>query len=102
MFTIGIDYGTNSAQLVDMKSSIHFTHTLIVLRKKHPALGNAAAFRPLCAEPGRYPFVYERSGTIGRLAISPGEFARSVDLPALKGAKLTGSSCLSPASPSPF
>ena len=94
------DAPTVSAQLADKTSLLHFTRALIALRKKHSALGNDAAFRPLYAEPGRYPFVYERSDATGRfaIAVNPGEPARSVDLPELKGAmpilahgaKLTG------------
>ncbi len=84
------DAPTVSAQLADKKSLLHFTRSLIALRKKHPALGNAAAFRPLYAVAGRYPFVYERSDATGRfaIAVNPGEPACSVDLPAFKGAKL--------------
>ncbi len=84
------DAPTVSAQLADKSSLLQFTRTLIALRKKHPALGNAAAFRPLYAEAGRYPFVYERSDTSGRfaIAINPGEPARSVELADFKGAKL--------------
>jgi maltose alpha-D-glucosyltransferase/alpha-amylase len=84
------DAPTVSAQLADKSSLLNFTRTLIALRQKHPALGNTAAFRPLYAEAGRYPFVYERSigGSRFAVAVNPGEPARSVDLPALKGAKL--------------
>ena len=84
------DAPTVSAQLADKTSLLHFTRALIALRKKHSALGNDGAFKPLYAEPGRYPFVYERSDATGRFAVvvNPGETVRSIDLPALQGAKL--------------
>lgn len=84
------DAPTVSEQEEQPDSLLHFTRSLIALRTKHSALGNDAAFRPLFAEPGRYPFFYERSDSTGRfaIAINPDESDRSVDLPGLKGAEL--------------
>ena len=84
------DAPTVSEQEKHKDSLLHFTRKLIALRARHSALGNDAAFRPLYAQPGRYPFVYERSDASGRfaIAINPGEPECSVDLPELKGAKL--------------
>jgi maltose alpha-D-glucosyltransferase/alpha-amylase len=87
------DAPTVDEQLADKNSLLHFTRKLIALRKKHPALGNDAAFRPLYAVSGKYPFVYERSDSASRfaVAVNPGERAASVTLPELKGAKLISS-----------
>jgi len=84
------DAPTVSEQEKQKDSLLHFTRKLIALRAKHSALGNDGAFRPLYAEAGRYPFVYERSDATGRfaIAINPGEPSCSVTLPELKGAKL--------------
>jgi maltose alpha-D-glucosyltransferase/alpha-amylase len=84
------DAPTVSEQAKHKNSLLHHTRQLIALRKKHSALGNDGAFKPLYAEAGRYPFIYERSDANGRfaVAINPGEAARTVELPVLKGAKL--------------
>ncbi|MEO8615901.1 MAG: alpha-amylase family glycosyl hydrolase, partial [Luteolibacter sp.] len=84
------DAPTVSEQEKQKESLLHFTRKLIALRAKHSALGNDAEFRQLYAEPGRYPFVYERSDANARFVITihPGESACSVDLAELKGAKL--------------
>ena len=39
---------------------LNLVRRLTTLRRQHPVLGNTAAFRPLFAKRGRYPFVYER------------------------------------------
>ena len=71
-------------------SLLQFTRHVISLRKKYSALGNDGAFKPLYAEAGGYPFVYERSDASGSFAvvINPGEPGQTLDLPALKDAKL--------------
>lgn len=83
------DAPTVSAQLADPDSLLHFTRSLIALRKKYPALGNDADFTPLYAEAGCYPFVYQRSDGTGSfvIAINPGEPICGVNIPSLKGAK---------------
>jgi hypothetical protein len=53
-------------------------------------LGNDAAFRPLYAEAGCYPFVYERCDAAARfaIAVNPGEPERFVDLLELEGSEI--------------
>jgi len=84
------DAPTVSEQETEADSLLHFTRKLIALRAEHSGLGNDAAFRPLYAEAGKYPFVYERSDATARfaIAVNPGEPERSVDLPELDGAQL--------------
>ena len=84
------DAPTVSEQEKDKNSLLHFTRKLIALRAKYSPLGNDGAFRPLYAEAGCYPFVYERSDATGRfaIAINPAEATCTVTLPELKGAKL--------------
>ncbi len=96
-----VDAPTVTAQINRPGSLLELTRALIALRKIHPALGNTASFRPLYAEAGRYPFVYERADDTARfaVAINPGEPPCEVDLPELrraefvmtKGATLSGS-----------
>jgi len=81
---------TVSEQTKQKNSLLHHSRQLIAPRKKHSALGNDGAFKPLYAEAGSYPFVYERSDASGRfaVAINPGKAVRTVNLTVLKGAKL--------------
>jgi maltose alpha-D-glucosyltransferase / alpha-amylase len=45
----------------DPASMLNFTRALLKLRREHPALANAAEFRPLYAETKKCPFVYLRA-----------------------------------------
>ncbi len=84
------DAPTVSDQLARQDSLLHFTCELIALRRQCPALGNDGAFRPLYAEAGKYPFIYERSDSNSSyaVAINPGECPRSVDLPCFEGSTI--------------
>jgi len=83
------DAPTVAAQTDRPDSLLELTRALIALRKNHPALGNSSSFRPLYAETGRYPFVYERADDSGRfaIAINPGEPTCSIDVPGLRHAE---------------
>ncbi|MBC7980152.1 MAG: hypothetical protein H7Y36_06275 [Armatimonadetes bacterium] len=85
-----VDAPTVSEQLADPDSLLHFTRSLIALRRTHSALGNDGHFRPLLAEQGDCPFVYERCDDSGKylIAIHPADTERTVELPELLGATL--------------
>jgi maltose alpha-D-glucosyltransferase/alpha-amylase len=53
---------TVEAQERDPGSLLNRVRALAALRSATPALQGAAPFRPVFAEPGRYPFVYLRGG----------------------------------------
>lgn len=81
------DAPTVSSQLADPSSLLHLTRRLIALRREHAGLGNDAGFKPLHAESGRYPFVYQRGDSFA-VAVNPGEAACQVDLSELRGAEV--------------
>lgn len=56
---------TVAGQIDDPTSLLNQVRALMALRKAHPALAAGAAFRPLYAEAGRLPFVYERRAADG-------------------------------------
>ncbi len=80
------DAPTVEEQERDPDSLLNLTRSLLALRRTHPALGNVGAFRPVHAEKGKVPFVYERS--LGRdrfwIAINPTSRKLRLALPALK------------------
>ncbi len=61
----------------DPESVLHFVRRLIALRKEHPALGTVGDFRPVFAEQGQYPFIYERTADGERfwIAVNPAGIA---------------------------
>jgi maltose alpha-D-glucosyltransferase/alpha-amylase len=67
----------------DPASMLNFTRALLKLRRDHPALANAADFRPIYAEENAYPFVYLRRADPERIIVSvnPAGNACSVALP---------------------
>jgi len=86
---------------------LHFTRTLLALRRANPSLGNLGGFEPLFAQSHKFPFVYRRSG--GQrdfiIAVNPTAEQQSCDVSALIGAKavltngarVTGSRLVMPA-----
>jgi glycosidase len=70
----------------DPASMLNFTRELLKLRREHPALANAADFRPLYAEKNQYPFVYLRASATERIvvAINPCERPCRVTLESIK------------------
>ncbi len=84
------DAPTVYAQLADPFSLLNLTRKLIALRHQHAALGNDAAFHPLHAASGQYPFVYQRGEADGGfiIAVNPGEPACHVNLKELQDAEI--------------
>jgi glycosidase len=50
-----------SSEESDPDSLLNFVRGLIQFRKEHPALSPTAAFEPIYAMPGQYPFIFIRS-----------------------------------------
>ena len=67
------DRPTVAAQRADSDSLLNRVRRLIALRQSHPALGAGAAFEPVFAEAGTFPFVYKRASADETLfvAINP-------------------------------
>src|SRR5271157_1863945 len=96
-----------ASQEKDRSSLLHFTRTLLALRRANPSLGNLGGFEPLFAQSHKFPFVYRRSG--GQrdfiIAVNPTAEQQSCDVSALIGAKavltngarVTGSRLVMPA-----
>ncbi len=74
-----------AGQLDDPASLLNQVRALIALRKAHPALAAGAAFRPLYAEAGKLPFVYERCAADGSerivVALNPSAAEAAVAVP---------------------
>ena len=49
-----------AAAELEQDSMLHFVRTVIALRQANPALGSDGDFKPVFAESGAYPFVFER------------------------------------------
>lgn len=81
-----------AAEEADPGSHFHFVRSLLALRRENPALGVRGDFRPIFAEQGRYPFVYERSleGARWWVAINPCNRHARLDLPAPIGVTALG------------
>jgi len=56
---------------------LNFTRALLKLRRDHPALANAADFRPVYAEKDTYPFVYLRTAGSEQIIVSINPAAQS-------------------------
>ena len=69
------DRPTVAAQRADTGSLLNRVHRLIALRQAHPALWAGAAFEPVYAEAGKFPFVYKRTSADESLlvAINPAD-----------------------------
>lgn len=65
-----------AAQERDLDSILNFVRRLLALRREIPALGNGAAFEPLYAEKGKYPFVYRRGRGAGSVIVALNPSAR--------------------------
>lgn len=82
------DRPTVADQRDDPASLLSQVRQLIALRQAHPALQASAIFKPLYAEAGCLPFVYERRSADGErilVAINPSAAAVAVDLPGEPG-----------------
>ncbi len=78
------DRPTAAEQMADPASLLNQVRALIALRQAHPALQAGAAFKPLYAEAGRLPFVYERRSSDGErivVALNPSAAEAAADLP---------------------
>ena len=62
-------------------SMLHFTRTLLKLRKRYPALANTAGYAPLYAEKDKYPFVYLRSDGRQKVIVAVNPSAEPVRVP---------------------
>ncbi|MEI6178806.1 MAG: alpha-amylase family glycosyl hydrolase [Verrucomicrobiota bacterium] len=73
---------TVEAQESDPASLLQLIRKLTDLRKKHPALGGEGDFKPLFAEPNKYPFIYKR--TLGNativVALNPSDKAANTEI----------------------
>ena len=63
----------------DPDSLLNLVRRLLAMRREIPALGNDGHFRPLFAESGRYPFVYQRTAGKQRVivAVNPSDCEQS-------------------------
>lgn len=79
------DRPTVAGQVDDPGSKLNQVRALIGLRRAHPALAAGADFRPLYAEAGKLPFVYERRAADGGerivVAINPSAADVAADVP---------------------
>ncbi|MDR1190992.1 MAG: hypothetical protein LBK60_04910 [Verrucomicrobiales bacterium] len=80
---------TVARQERDPQSLLNLTRRLLVLRRRHPALGNTGDFRPVYAKKKSYPLVYERrlNGARCWVAVNPTNRPLQVTLPAVAGAE---------------
>jgi maltose alpha-D-glucosyltransferase/alpha-amylase len=72
-----------AAQDHDPDSLLNRVRRLVDLRKKHPALCASGQFSVVCAEAGKYPFVYKRSTAQETIlvGVNPAKYATEVVLP---------------------
>jgi glycosidase len=84
------DRPTVAAQMASPDSLLNQVRELIAMRKTHGALCAGGTFRPLYAEAGRLPFVYERGDGGERVVVSinPAAYPVEVTLPAELAAEI--------------
>lgn len=79
-----LDHRTVADQEQDPDSLLNTLRALAKLRLSHPALGNAADYQTLYAQPGQYPYAYLRQGGGESVvvALNPADRPVDVSLPA--------------------
>ena len=87
-FDQSADAPTVSEQQADADSLWNAVKGLLAVRKAHRALQSFGEFKPLHAEKGKYPFVYERMAEDERIVVALNPADKAAEVPFLLNGKI--------------